>query len=359
MPLLQQEIPKHLRAVPALDVSDVVTTDPMAGAWVRIGAWGLRPRAVSEGEASDLLVRTVLVNTRDVQKLFKSVKWTGKALAIGAPGGVVQHSGRRRAYRYRPFYHQQVVGVSVEPLVFVVETAGDANLELNQDLWLFLGLVPQRVGPWTEWFDPSAARIVLRHGLAADGGAEVVEVEREHLRRYLRERQMALVWAWFEDRHQPSLAEFAASAPSGEHVIDAADGSARAFVDANALLSPVPMKEQGFRLAVHYWTAVLPPALDLEEPWAPAPPFDVANFLLPTRAGDLAPGRWSSFAGKKHAKFGGSDGEYMERVYFRQEVLQKYQGLPGVRIGDDGSVRCGGAWSLCRGVFRVGNTLVS
>lgn len=49
----------------------------------------------------------------------------------------------------------------------------------------------------------------------------------------------------------------------------------------------------------------------------------------------------------------------MDRVYFRQEVLTKYEGASGFEVGDDGSVSCHNYWGLVRSTARLGNELLA
>jgi hypothetical protein len=48
----------------------------------------------------------------------------------------------------------------------------------------------------------------------------------------------------------------------------------------------------------------------------------------------------------------------MDRIYFRQEVLAKYEGMSGFKVDDDDGVSCY-HWSLRRSTSRLGNELVS
>jgi hypothetical protein len=49
----------------------------------------------------------------------------------------------------------------------------------------------------------------------------------------------------------------------------------------------------------------------------------------------------------------------MEPVFFRQEVLVKYQGDSGFDVRDDGSVSCHGERGLTRSTWRLGNGLLA
>jgi hypothetical protein len=48
----------------------------------------------------------------------------------------------------------------------------------------------------------------------------------------------------------------------------------------------------------------------------------------------------------------------MDSVYFRQEVLTKYEGAAGFDVADNGSVSCRPYWGLVRSTQRLGNELV-
>jgi hypothetical protein len=96
----------------------------------------------------------------------------------------------------------------------------------------------------------------------------------------------------------------------------------------------------------------------VNDPWDEQPSFDPNGFTLPTAAGPVAPARW------KHLKSGGRSFEgttcdFLDRVYFRQEVLIKYEGAAGFDVKDDGSVSCHHYWGLVRSTGRLGNELLS
>ncbi len=49
----------------------------------------------------------------------------------------------------------------------------------------------------------------------------------------------------------------------------------------------------------------------------------------------------------------------MSRVFFRQEVLGKYETTTGFSVTDNGSVHCSHYWGLDRSTHRLGNELLS
>jgi hypothetical protein len=131
---------------------------------------------------------------------------------------------------------------------------------------------------------------------------------------------------------------------------------------AKALLQnckDIPGAEPFLQRRLHLWFEVVPPAIDLENPWADQPSFDMYSFTLPTRRGPVAPGRWRHFRGSEGRSFEGEVCDFMDRVYFRQDVLTKYEGASGFTVEDDGSVSCRDYWGLVRSTSRVGNELLA
>jgi hypothetical protein len=50
---------------------------------------------------------------------------------------------------------------------------------------------------------------------------------------------------------------------------------------------------------------------------------------------------------------------FMDSVYFKEEVLKKYEGNRDYKIGDDGTVRFGYEWGTFRGCYRVADGIIS
>jgi hypothetical protein len=118
-------------------------------------------------------------------------------------------------------------------------------------------------------------------------------------------------------------------------------------------------REPYLQRRLHLWYELRPPEVDVRNPWADQPSFDIYAFTLPTQNGSVAPARWKSLRDHEERTFAGGRCDFMDRVYFRQEVLTKYEGASGFNVQDDGSVRCSGYWSLDRSTLRIGNELIS
>ena len=54
----------------------------------------------------------------------------------------------------------------------------------------------------------------------------------------------------------------------------------------------------------------------------------------------------------------GQTGNFMTLIFFKQEVLSKYERRSGFKVLDDGSVWCGDFWALNRSTLRIGNELL-
>lgn len=73
----------------------------------------------------------------------------------------------------------------------------------------------------------------------------------------------------------------------------------------------------------------------------------------------MAPARWKHFREIRGREFEGIGCDPMSRVYFRQEVLSKYEGVSGFEVLDDGSLSHRSYWGLVRSTERLGNEMVS
>ena len=49
---------------------------------------------------------------------------------------------------------------------------------------------------------------------------------------------------------------------------------------------------------------------------------------------------------------------FLDSVYFKEEVLKKYEGDRNYQIGDDGTVQFGSEWGTFRGCYRVAEGII-
>ena len=141
--------------------------------------------------------------------------------------------------------------------------------------------------------------------------------------------------------------------------LGSSEQGAKAVVQNWGLRTNIQGTEPFLQRRLHLWFQIRPPAIDVSDPWADVPSFDRYTFTLPTRVGPVAPARWKDF---RHI-----DGRALTvrfatswiRVYFRQEVLTKYEGATDFKVEDNGSVSCHHYWGLVRSTARLGNELLS
>ena len=82
--------------------------------------------------------------------------------------------------------------------------------------------------------------------------------------------------------------------PKGDMTLGSAEEGVNALVQ-NWGLRKLPGTAPFLQRRLHLWFRILPPAIDIEDPWAQQPSFDPYTFTLPTRRGPVAPARWARF----------------------------------------------------------------
>lgn len=172
-------------------------------------------------------------------------------------------------------------------------------------------------------------------------------------------RQMSLVVGHYRHRHffnPPTAAN--KSFVTGEVTLGSPVYGAKAIFQNWGFRDPISSSGPFLQRRLHFWFQVRPPDIDIDDPWADEPPFDPYTFTLPTQRGPVAPARFRRFRQLGEREFSGVPGDFLEPVYFQQEVLCKYEGASGFDVGDNGSVRCGHYWGLDRSVARIGNALL-
>lgn len=351
--------PRHLWVISELDFSDELCVDPLNGEWFTLGLWTRSPVSDAQGVESEASRLSVLMPPGSFVEMYGRLESIGNELrGLGRPMQSLASDGRGgNRYEYRSFYEFRIDAHPAEPVVFLVEGSQRSELAINPDLPLFLELELRNEQGRT-WWDPRRAIEVMRQRSMEDGTVDDVQIRTKYLRRYLQARQRALVVGHYRHRHLLRPGEDAVAAFVKEDVV--LGSPARG---AKAVLQNWGLRTHGsepfLQRRLHLWFAVEPDAVNIEEPWEDHPPFDPSKFTLPTTSGPVAPARWKRFRGSDEATFAGVACDAMDRVYFRQEALQKYQAAAGFEVDDDGSVRCGHYWGLTRSTARIGNELLS
>jgi hypothetical protein len=352
------DAPAHLWAIRELDFSGEVAIDPLQDEWFTLALWTRMRGRDHAGVETQASRQTALICPGSFPSLFDALDG-GDLHNLGRPTASLRSDGRGGSeYLYRPFHEFMVADVEAEPVAFLVDRNQRVELDVNPDVTLFFEL-ERRQDEGVSWWDPRRAVEAVRKRSTESGQVDDLQIRRSYLRRYLQARQSALLVEHYRHRHLFALSETAIGQFVKEDVV-VGSGSAgvKAFFQNWGLRTDTP--DQHFlQRRLHLWYVVEPDPVDLDEPWADDPPFDPRTFTFPTRSGPVAPARWKTFRGSHDATYAGATCEFMDRIYFRQEVLQKYQATTGFDVDDDGYVRCRHYWALNRSTSRVGNELLA
>jgi hypothetical protein len=354
--------PDHLFAIPELDFSSDVFGVPLDDPWFRLGLWtSSRTRAI--GRVEDVVERqSLLIPSESFPRLYDHLGPIGNTLSgLGKPTLSRLFGAGPPKCRYDAFHNFEFnlpfAALSGEPLVFFHVGTNEPDLLVNPDLWLYLGLAERPANSRT-WWDPRKAQNALRR-VTLGGAVVAIEIRTEYLLRYLQARQMALLVGHYHHRHLFSPTAYERECYVKDDVtIGAADLGIKATFDNWGMRNDISKHDPFLQRRLHLWFRIEPPPLDTTNLWSDAPTFDTYAFTFATREGPVAPARFGHMS-KDEGAFLGIAGDFMDRIFFRQEVLSKYETTSGFTVYDDGSVRCEHYWSLSRSSSRLGNELVS
>jgi hypothetical protein len=344
-------------------MTNELTSRLLEGPWCRLAAWHTQ-KEQRVGRVEDVRERqSLLIERGAFDAIFERLDAVGNTLSgLSEPGGGTWYEGREQRYRYTPFHEFEIRGTGHvgEPLVCHVLKASGTRFVINPDLLLHLGVEERPAGTGV-WWDPRRGVEAIVTKEVDNGRLSVVDIQSSYLKEYLQARQMVLLVGNY--RHlllfNPSEAEVSAFGETGDIVLGASEKGVKAELNNWGLRDDFTFREPFLQRRLHMWSIAEPPAIDIDDPWAEKPDFDVFGFTFPTDDGPVAPGQWAHFAGKDEGEFAGVDADFMTHVYFRQEVLVKYQGSAGFSIDADGSLHCGYFWGLYRSTRRIGNDLIA
>ncbi len=351
----RDDAPDHLFSFPELDFSEDLFAERPGGLWFRLGAWTVTCRRDTRNVEEEVFRQSLLLAPDSFAEIFDRLDSVGNVIGrLGKPGGIVYGD---RGYEYSAFHQFEFPFTSVvaEPLVFLHEDTSTVRLFINPDLWLFLQL-EEKSRQGGIWWDPRRGVDALLHRVINEDALEVVEIRTDYLLKYLQARQMSLIVGHYRQLlfHDPPSASVDAFV-NEDVTLGTPDQGAKAMLQNWGLRTE--FRESYLQRRLHLWFQIAPPELDVNDPWADQPPFDPYTFTLPTDSGPVAPHRWRS-RDTEGRTYEGVTCDFMDRVYFRQEVLSKYEGASGFDVKDNGSVSCY-YWGLSRSTSRVGNELVS
>jgi hypothetical protein len=357
----RNDVPSHLSSVHQLDFSGDLFAERLAGPWVRLGAWTPTSPVDERGVEDDIMRQSLVLPPEAFASIFAKLESVGNVLSsLGKPGGVIHSAHGQEEYSYAAFHQFEFPFTSVvgEPLVFIHAEASNAGLFINPDLWMFLGL-EERTPEYGIWWDPRRGVDALIRRVV-QGNLQTVEIRADYLLKYLQARQMSLLIGHYRQLllFNPTKAAIGAFV-TGELTIGSPAQGSKAFLQNWGLRRGDGDGREYLQRRLHLWFEIKPPAIDIENPWDEVPKFDSYAFTLPTGAGPVAPARWKRLRDTGEREFDGVSCDFMDRIYFRQEVLSKYEVASGFDVKDDGSVSNSGYWGLTRSTSRIGNELLA
>jgi hypothetical protein len=349
--LERADAPAHLFNISELDFSENLFAERLSPPWVRLGVLG--PSHTDEsGVEEELRLNTLLLEPGAFADAFGGLGAVGNDLwAVGQPG--IVSSGDET--KYEPFYEFTIAHplIVAEPLVVPAPDAEPPRLFINPDLLLFLKLRERNMGSGI-WHDPRRQIDVLVR--RNQGDLEIVEIRTEYLLHYLQARQKSMLVALYRQfLYFDPPAQTRESFVANDVTLGSPASGAKAILENWGLRSDLRAGDC-LQRRLHLWYQIDPP--DRSEDILETPSFDVSSFTLPTSSGPLAPARWKNVPNRGNTPLAGVTGNFMDTVYFRQEVLTKYEGAAGYTVSDNCSVTCSYYWGLNRSTGRVGNELL-
>jgi hypothetical protein len=357
----RDEVPGHLFILPELDFSNDLFAERLSNSWFRLGAWTVTGVRDERNVEDEVFRQSLLLNPNAFAEIFDKLNSVGNVIGnLGKPGGRIIQSAENTEYRYAPFHQFPFPFCSSvgEALVFLRWDSMGPHLFINPDLWLFFDLEERTLGSGI-WWDPRRGIETLRQQIIEQDNLQIVDVRSDYLFKYLQARQMSLLVGHYRQLllFDPMPEKIQAFVKE-DTTIGTPDRGAKAILDNWGLREDIVWDKPFLQRRLHLWFEVKPPKIDVDDPWTDAPNFDRYTFTLPTRKGPVAPARWCYMRGDETHTFDGGVCDFMDRVYFRQEVLMKYQSSSGFEVMDDGSVRSN-YWGLVRSTSRLGNELLS
>ncbi len=354
-------IPTHVFNIPDLDFHEDLFADRLGSLWFRLGVWTIKSQRNDRGVEDVIERQSVMLTPGRFSEIYDKLESVGNVFHnLGEPVESVQRDGDYKKYAYAPFHRFELRFTSIvcEPLVSVRILNSGIELFINPDLELFFKLEEKTVGCGL-WWDPRRGVEALRRRVIANSNLQIVEIRVDYLRKYLQARQVSLLVGHYRHLHlfDPSPSTLEAFVKE-DIVRGSPDQGAKAIFQNWGLRQHNP-EEQYLQRRLHLWFEIKPPESDIDDPWADEPSFDPYEFTLPTQGGPVAPGRWKHFRQAEGREFDGGACDFMDRVYFRQEVLSKYEGASGFDVLDNGSVSCRHYWGLVRSTSRIGNELLA
>lgn len=357
----REQIPEHVTRIPELDFSSHLAFNPLRDPWFQLGIWSVGKHRDERGIEEVIERQSLLIPAGTFTQLYPNLGAIGDSLdCLGQPVASVLHQRNgSMEYQYNAFHKFEIRSTSIigEPLAFWHSGSDKACFLINPDIVLQLGL-EERPPSSRTWWDPRNGNEVLQ--ITNGAVDETVNIRTRYLLEYLRARQMALLVGHYSHLHLfAPTAEQIAAFEVADVEVGAPENLAKALFWNWGLRKDVFRNDPFLQRRLHLWFCIEPPAVDMQNPWHEQPDFDIYAYTLPTRDGPVAPARFRNYMVDHTRVFQGVNTDFMRSIFFRQEVLVRYETSTGFSVADDGSVRCAHYWGLYRSTRRHGNELLS
>ncbi|MXZ17781.1 MAG: hypothetical protein F4069_03430 [Rhodothermaceae bacterium] len=355
----KNDLPDHLFNIPCLDLQEDLLADRLGGLWFLLGARTIHSQRDNLGVEDVIERQCMLLEPGHFSEVHSEIDFVGNVLHdLGKPGGYKRSKEGEEEYFYAPFHRFSLRSISCEPLVFIHQPNSNYELFINPDLQLYFELEKKSGGIW---WNPRRGVTALRHKVIGynDLQIEIVEIRVDHLRKYLQIRQRALVVGHYRHLYLFDPSSETIKTFVGEDIEQGSPTQGAKAIIQNIGPSQRLVGESYIGRRLHLWFEVQPLEIDIDDPWAEEILFDPSRFTLPTKNGPVAPDRFRVPIKGRERPYDGVTCKFMENIYFKQEVLSKYEGDSRFDIQDNGSVSCRHYWGLERSTSRVGNELLS
>ncbi|MCY4673931.1 MAG: hypothetical protein OXD43_09260 [Bacteroidetes bacterium] len=352
----RDDLPDHLFSIPRLDFCGDLLADRVGGPWFRLGAQTIDYQRIRRGVEGVIKRQSMLLEPGSFAEVYDKLNYVIDRLdGLGKPGGYKWSGEGKEEYGYAPFHRFNLRSISCEPLVFSRQPNPTFELSINPDLQLYFSLEEISDGIW---WNPKRGVVALKRMVVENDNLQIVEIRTDHLRRYLQVRQQALLVGHYRDLYLDDPSEEAAKVFVEEDTMRGSPDQGAKVLVQNLRSGRDPLTQAYIGRRLHLWFEIQPPEINIDDPWAEEAPFDRYEFTLPTKKGPVAPDLFRVGTRGSERDYDGVTCNRMDRIYFEQEVLSKYEGDSRCEIKDNGSVSCRHYWGLERSTSRIGNELL-
>jgi len=331
---IEEELPPQVTEI-LREMEKIIDLDPIDGTYILVGQNGTLERTKSSRRGSFL--SSCLVDADKVSEVLSSIDYPGNILHdLGHPS-----SGERNG---ETFYEVAYVNRGLETIEpFVIEQVDPTNSVFflpRQDLQLFYSLFIRGVEGGFNYDDHlRGVNDVIKYTHGEYLGE--MYVLKSYLLDYLYQRKKALLIGYFCDISVPSSLDIPED--FRKTVLYNKDHMKATIL----VLKDRFLADWEIYARLDMWKVVLPPKERTLGHFgvAPAPP----SITVKTRRGEV---------NLKDIDIHAME-SFFTAVYFRSEVLKRYENDQRYRIDDDGGVYYSGVWGIFRGIYRLSDEIIA